>query len=192
MSKVDKRERQNVPPTEFRSAERSGFANGCYLTKKTVTLHEVVAEIRSGKYSDYPKIAMPGIVLNKFGKRRAYADLKGFTGWWAFDVDKCATKEVANWIKKEIFKVPEIQVSFLSYSGLGVKAIGYWPDTPKFNIDELKNNSPLEKAKVKEFYSSLIESFGAFGGVQPRYDLAQGTTTQPIFFSTDKKILFKQ
>jgi hypothetical protein len=160
-----------------------GFIDG-------TTLSEFADDIRTGKYRSLEKSQTPGVVFQcTFDKLRRITHLQSFTGYWAFDIDKCYNTQVAEYLRDKLFaEVPAVRIAFLSKSQIGVKMICHFPETTGFNsnIDEIK----LSRAKVKKWYHRTINNHfrqaGYFNDLI--LDYSQGTITQPVFYSFDPNL----
>lgn len=185
---------------KFQIVKRGGRS----LTKETISLDEFANNIRNGVY-DMPKTKIPGIVLNQFNGKRRYTHLVGLSGWLAFDIDhldkqypNCNTRKVAEFLRDMIFKDKHIKLAFVSTSGKGVKAIGYWPPmkvNPKYFVDYDPDCEECwnPKDKLLQMYYKRIHGLRQHIDyfVNVKFDLIVRVPTQVVFGSIDKEVKFK-
>jgi hypothetical protein len=160
--------------------------NGYYLRYDgEATLEDIIDSICNDPVK--PKTECPGIILNRFKPyesrngptiRNRYADLEYTTGYFALDVDNIGP--MTNLIRKILFGLPEVIVSWISSSGNGVKAIGYSP--------KLINQTP-RMFSMK--YRILCGELRMKSGMRINFDQAMGRCHQPVFINSDPNALYK-
>jgi len=161
--------------------------NGYYLRYDSeATMEEIIDSICNDPVK--PKTECPGIVLNRFKPsesrygttiRNRYADLEQTTGYFALDVDNIGP--MTNLVRKIIFDLPPVIVSWISSSGNGVKAIGYSP--------KLIGLTPRMFSMT---YRILCTELRVRSGMRINFDQAMGRCHQPIFINSDPKALYNK
>ena len=181
--------------------------DGAVLASRTITIEELAEGMASGSYAKAKKggktVTIPGIVLNRFNKRRRYIDLVALTGWIAFDIDKLnekyphiPTPAVTKYIRERLARHPKIRLAFVSQSGNGVKALGYFRK-PSVSVSDLRSTdatvSNEARAAVRRYYLKKIKDLRPLLGLysEVEFDLAQGVTTQVLYVSHDPDLIFK-
>lgn len=156
--------------------------DGYYLRyDQEATMQDIIDAILNDPVK--PKMECPGVVLNKFKMhgdyvRNRYEDLICTTGYFALDVDN--TGAITNLIKKTIFDLPEVIVSWVSSSGNGVKALGFSPK--------------LMDLKPRVFtmaYRVLSVEIRIKCGMRINFDQAMARCHQPVFINSDPNALYK-
>jgi hypothetical protein len=134
-----------------------------------------------------PKMECPGVVLNKFKEtitkfgptiHNRYEDLVNTTGYFALDVDNAGTK--TELVRRVLFDLEEIIVSWISSSNTGVKAIGYSP--------KLLN---LKPRVFSMHYRVLCGNLRMRSHMKLNFDQAMARCHQPVFINSDPNALYK-
>lgn len=116
----------------------------------------------------------PAVNIQPNTKRRL-SSVKGFTGLMQLDFDKIDTKEMAIAIKNDIFTTnPSIICSYISPSGLGVKAL-------------LKTSVPTDLAHYKRLFNAVEREFECYS----YFDTAPKNAVLPLYLSYDYNILVR-
>lgn len=170
---------------------------GIKLTNRKISIEDLVNNIRDGAYKGMNKYSeVPGIMLNEFGLKRQYADLKSITGWYAVDIDRgknpLLTEKNAPLVRDLLFlNCPEVKVAFVSISGKGVKLIAHSPP-PKIDVAKIRAESDAEKKVWRDHYNECISRLVKQSRVTLIIDPAQSLINQVIFMSTDAGIKFRR
>jgi hypothetical protein len=175
---------------------------GGVIIKGEISIAEIISIIREGKFKNLDKSQLPGFLCNRFQKdstswhSNRIVQLESLTGYWPFDLDSKDNPSMnALAIRDSIATAPHIIASWVSASGNGVKAIGWWPPPPH-SLELIKNfkiGDKGEKYRIEQdYYSRLCDSLRAYLPEAIAFDMSQGRMHQPIFLSHDSDAIWKR